>query len=123
METIKKLLPNGLTEIKIYYDNGNLYLHYFKDSKEKHQGEYKRFYENGNLEMSPAYDYGPLKGKTSKGEMNLPIVYHQVLELDGICGSILENKPNITPGEEGLKDMKLIEAIFKAAKTGKEIKV
>lgn len=80
-------------------------------------------YENGNLEMSPAYDYGPLKGKTSKGPMDLPIVYHQVLELDGICGSILENKPNITPGEEGLRDMKLIEAIFKAAKTGKEIKV
>jgi predicted dehydrogenase len=80
-------------------------------------------YENGDLQMSPAYDYGPLKGKTSKGEMTLPIVYHQVLQLDGICSDIINKKPIRTPGEEGLRDMKLIAAIFKAAKTGKEIKV
>ena len=80
-------------------------------------------YENGNLEMSPAFDYGPLKGKTSKGEMKFPIVHHQTLMLDGICGDIINNRPMRTPGEEGLKDMKIMAAVFKAAKTGKEVKL
>ena len=80
-------------------------------------------YENGNLEMSPAFDYGPLKGKTSKGEMKFPIVNHQTLMLDGICGDILNNRPIRTPGEEGLRDMKIMQAVFKAAKTGKEVKL
>ena len=80
-------------------------------------------YENGNLEMSPAFDYGPIKGKTSKGEMKFPIVHHQTLMLDGICGDILNNRPIRTPGEEGLKDMKIMKAVFEAAKTGKEVKL
>jgi predicted dehydrogenase len=29
-------------------------------------------YEKGNLEMEPAYDYGPLKGKTHLGQMDFP---------------------------------------------------
>lgn len=80
-------------------------------------------YENGNLEMSPAYDYGPLKGRTSKGEMKFPIVHHQTLMLDGICSDILNKRPIRTPGEEGLRDMKIMQAIFEAAKTGKEVKM
>jgi predicted dehydrogenase len=80
-------------------------------------------YENGNLEMSPAYDYGPLKGKTSKGEMDFPIVHHQTLMLDGICGDIINKRPIRTPGEEGLRDMKIMRAVFEAAKTGKEVKL
>ena len=80
-------------------------------------------YENGNLEMEPAYDYGPLKGKTNKGPMDFPITHHQTLEMDGIADSILNNKAIRTPGEEGLKDMIIMEAIVKAAKTGKEVKI
>lgn len=80
-------------------------------------------YENGNLEMSPAFDYGPLKGKTSKGDMNFPIVHHQTLMLDGICGDIINKRPMRTPGEEGLRDMKIMRAVFEAAKTGKEVKL
>lgn len=80
-------------------------------------------YENGNLEMSPAFDYGPLIGKTSKGEMKFLIVHHQTLMLDGISSDILNNRPMRTPGEEGLRDMKIMAAIFEAAKTGKEVKL
>ena len=80
-------------------------------------------YENGNLEMSPAFDYGPLKGKTSKGEMKFPIVHHQTLMLDGICNDILNNRPIRTSGEEGLRDMKIMQAVFEAANTGKEVKL
>jgi predicted dehydrogenase len=80
-------------------------------------------YENGNLEMSPAFDYGPLKGRTSKGEMKFPIVHHQTLMLDGICSDILNKRPIRTPGEEGLRDVKIMQAVFEAAKTGKEVRL
>ena len=80
-------------------------------------------YENGSLEMAPAYDYGPLKGTTSKGVMDFPVVHHQAYQMDAFADAILNNKPILTPGEEGLKDMIIIEAIKKAAKTGKEVKI
>jgi len=35
----------------------------------------------------------------------------------------MENKDPLTPGEEGLRDLKLMMAIYEAAKTGKTVKV
>lgn len=80
-------------------------------------------YENGNLEMQPAYDYGLIKGNTSKGPMDFPHTHHQTLMLDGIADSILNNKPFKISGEEGLKDQIIMEAIVKAVKTGKSVKI
>jgi predicted dehydrogenase len=80
-------------------------------------------YENGGLDLAPAYDYGPLKGSTNKGPLEMPVVHHQAYQMDGFADAILNNKPILTPGEEGLKDMIIIEAIKKAAKTGKEVKI
>ena len=36
---------------------------------------------------------------------------------------VLENKEPLTPGEEGLRDLRLMMAIYEAAKTGKTVKV
>jgi len=36
---------------------------------------------------------------------------------------VMENKEPLTPGEEGLRDMKILMAIYEAAKTGKTIKL
>jgi len=80
-------------------------------------------YEKGSLDLAPAYDYGPLKGSTSKGTMNQAVVHHQAYQMDGFADALLNNKPILTDGEEGLKDMIIIEAIKKAAKTGKEVKI
>jgi predicted dehydrogenase len=38
-----------------------------------------------------------------------------------IC--ILENTPSDADGEEGLKDMKVIEAIYRSINTGKKVSV
>ena len=35
----------------------------------------------------------------------------------------MNNTEPLTPGEEGLKDMKIIEAIYESARTGKPIKL
>jgi len=87
-----------------------------------------RFYaaaDEGFFELSPALSYGPFKGKTSEKELNFPVINQQKSQLDGICQLILENKPlpNHITGEEGLKDIKVINAIYKSAETGKKITI
>ena len=79
--------------------------------------------ENGFFEMSPAISYGPFKGRTSRGELKFPDINQQTAQLDGIAKLLLENKPlpaHIS-GEEGWKDMKVIDAIYEAAASGKKI--
>lgn len=85
-----------------------------------------RFYasaENGSFELSPAISYGPFKGKTSVEEFNFPVINQQAAQLDGIGKLIIAGQelPSHISGEEGLKDMRVIEGIYKAAETGKKI--
>jgi len=85
-----------------------------------------RFYasaDEGFFELSPALSYGPFVGRTSEKELKFPVINQQQSQLDGICKVLLENKklPNHITGEEGLKDIKVINAIYKSAETGKKI--
>lgn len=85
-----------------------------------------RFYataDEGTFELSPALSYGPYKGKTSQKELNSPPIQQQKTQMDEICKVLLENKqlPSHIAGEEGLKDIKVINAIYKAAATGKKV--
>lgn len=79
--------------------------------------------EKGFAELQPSTGYGPIKGRTNKGELNMPHVTHQTVQMDEMAGIILEGKQPVVPvdGEEGLKDLKIIDAIFLAAKTGKKV--
>lgn len=85
-----------------------------------------RFFLNGEkgfAELLPATGYGPIKGKTNKGELALPHRTHQTVQMDEMAGIILENKQPIVPvdGEEGVKDLKIIDGIYQAVKTGKRV--
>lgn len=85
-----------------------------------------RFYasaEKGSFELSPAISYGPFKGRTSEKEFNFPVINQQAAQLDGIGKLIINGQqlPSHISGEEGLKDMKVIEGIYKAAETGEKI--
>ena len=44
-------------------------------------------------------------------------------EMDHMASCVLENKQPHTPGEEGLQDHRLIEAIYESARTGRAVKV
>ncbi len=84
-----------------------------------------RFFLNGTegfAELYPATGYGPIQGRTSKGELTQPHVTHQTVQMDEMAGIILEGNKPIVPvdGEEAVKDLKIVDAIFKAAKTGKK---
>ena len=77
----------------------------------------------GSFQLSPAYGYGPLKGRTNEGELKMPVVHHQTVMMEGICKEFLETKrfPKHIDGYEGLRDMRILVAILEAAETGKRI--
>lgn len=87
-----------------------------------------KFFVNGDKgfgELQPSTGYGPIQGRTNKGELTHPHVTHQTVQMDEMAGIILDGKKPIVPvdGEEGLKDMKIIDAIFEAVKTGKRVEL
>jgi predicted dehydrogenase len=85
-----------------------------------------KFYLNGSkgwVEMQPSTGYGPIKGNTNKGPLELPHVTHQTVQMDEMAMIILNGKVSevAVDGKEGVKDMKIIDAIFKSIKTGKKV--
>lgn len=87
-----------------------------------------RFFLNGEkgfAEMQPSTGYGPIKARTNKDELTNPHVTHQTTQMDEMAAIILQGKKPVVPvdGEEGLKDLKLVDAIYLAAKTGKKVDV
>src|SRR5690606_32074924 len=79
--------------------------------------------EKGFAELQPSTGYGPIKGRTNKGELNYPHTTHQTIQMEKMAGIILGGEPSLIPvdGEEGLKDLKIIDAIYLAVRTGKKI--
>jgi len=81
--------------------------------------------EKGFAEMQPSTGYGPIRGRTHLGELNQPVTTHQTVQMDEMAEIIFNNKKPVVPvdGEEGVKDLKLIDAIYQAVKTGKKVEV
>jgi predicted dehydrogenase len=82
-------------------------------------------------DMSPAYGYrgNHLKWSHLDGEREIEIAPQIeekdqfALEMDHFAECILEGKTPHTPGEEGLKDHRIMEAIYESARTGRIVKV
>ncbi|MDB5121861.1 MAG: gfo/Idh/MocA family oxidoreductase [Sphingobacteriales bacterium] len=87
-----------------------------------------RFFLNGDkgfAEMQPSTGYGPIKGRTHKGELTQPHVTHQTVQMDEMAAIILSGKTPIVAvdGQEALKDLKIIDAIYLAVKTGQKVQL
>ncbi|HEY6979125.1 MAG TPA: Gfo/Idh/MocA family oxidoreductase [Chitinophagaceae bacterium] len=87
-----------------------------------------RFFLNGEqgfAELMPATGYGPIMGRTHKGELTQPHITHQTVQMEEMSAIILQGKQPLVPvnGEEALKDLKIIDAIYEATKTGKKIEL
>ena len=78
---------------------------------------------NGFAELHPATSYDPTRGLTHKGPLNFPDTIHQAVQMDEMAAIIFEGKKPLIPvnGEEGLKDIKVIEGIYKSAASGKTV--
>ena len=54
-------------------------------------------------------------------EWHIPAENQFTLEIDHFAECILQNQPPRTSGEEGLRDQKLMEALYQSARTGQMI--
>lgn len=79
--------------------------------------------ERGWAELEPAYKYSGIKGKTSDGEMPYPQVNQQAKQMDDFALAIKNNRPTPVPGEMGLQDVKILQAIYKAMETGERVTI
>jgi predicted dehydrogenase len=80
--------------------------------------------ERGTFGLNPAYNYGGARGTRSDGQLiNLPGINQFAAEMDDFAQCIMNNKPTKVPGEEGLRDVKIMMAIYESARTGKPVKL
>ncbi|PMD90388.1 glucose-fructose oxidoreductase [Siphonobacter sp. BAB-5405] len=81
-------------------------------------------YEKGWLKLEPQSGYLGNKGSMSDGtKIDFPIKNQQAKQLDEDCLAILNNTALIAPGEEGLRDIRVVEAIYKSVASGKSVKI
>lgn len=82
-----------------------------------------RFFLNGEkgfAELQPSTGYGPIEGRSFKGPIIATHITHQTVQMDEMADIILRGKQPIIPvdGEEGLKDLVIMQGIYEAVKSG-----
>jgi len=79
--------------------------------------------DKGSINMSPYSNYNGIKGKSPLGEIHFPyeVPRQQALQMDDDARSIKAGTPMLVPGEEGLRDIRIVEAIYQSAYTGKPV--
>ena len=79
--------------------------------------------DKGEIKMSPYSAYSGVQGSSPLGVINIPysIPWQQAKQMDDDALSIMQSKPMLVPGEEGLRDIRIVEAIYRSAATGKAV--
>lgn len=79
--------------------------------------------ENGWWKLDSAYGYSGQHGRTSEGEMNFPDVNQQVRQMDAFADCVMNNRQTRVPGEMGMRDVRIMMAIYEAARSGERIQL
>jgi predicted dehydrogenase len=79
--------------------------------------------EKGTFELTSAYNYSGQAGYTPDGPMNFPRVNQQAKQMDDFALAIKDNRLTPVPGEMGRRDVRIVEAIYEAMKTGKKVTI
>ena len=91
------------------------------------QNHYRVVATKGWFELEPATGYSGLRMRVHRGnateDRELPVRDHFALEMDHMSECVMDNKDPLTPGEEGLRDLRLMMAIYDAARSGQTVKV
>lgn len=79
--------------------------------------------DKGWMQLEPAYKYKGIKGRGNEGELNLPLVNQQAQQMDDFALCIKKGQPSKVPGEMGLRDVRILRAIYEAARTGQKVAI
>ena len=89
------------------------------------QNRYRVIATKGWFELEPATSYTGLRMKVRRNnateDRDLPQKDHFALEMDHMSECVLEGKDPLTPGEEGLRDLRIMMKIYEACRTGKAV--
>lgn len=78
--------------------------------------------ENGWYGLKPFQSYSGIRGTASDGsKLNKSIPNQQAKQMDDDALAIINNTDVLVPGEEGLRDIRIVEAIYKSAREGKRV--
>ncbi|MFI5138452.1 MAG: Gfo/Idh/MocA family oxidoreductase [Sphingobacteriales bacterium] len=75
--------------------------------------------EHGKFELGHAFGYGGIDGSVNGKQMPYPQIVQQAAQMDDFANCVTQHKQTRVPGEEGLKDMKVVDAIYKSLDSGK----
>lgn len=79
---------------------------------------------NGWYGLSPFQGYSGNKGETSDGKiLNATLPNQQAKQMDDDALSIMNKTPMLVPGEEGLKDIRVVEAIYRSVAEKRKVKI
>lgn len=85
-------------------------------------GKYRAHAQRGWFGLEPAFNYGGIRGRRSDHkDITFPQIDQFAAEMDDFSRCILENQDSRVAGEEGLRDVKVMMAIYEAARTGKAV--
>jgi predicted dehydrogenase len=77
--------------------------------------------ENGRFELTSAFNYSGQSGNTPAGEMKFAHVNQQALQMDDFADAIIKKRPSPVPGEMGRRDVRLLQSIYEAMRTGQRV--
>ncbi len=78
--------------------------------------------EKGWYKLAPFSMYNGVKGEASDGKkLDQYIENQQAKQMDDDALAIINKQPMLVPGVEGMKDIRIVEAIYKAAESGEKI--
>jgi glucose-fructose oxidoreductase len=79
---------------------------------------------DGWYKLAPFQSYSNIKGTTSDGvKLNASIPNQQALQMDNDSQAIIHDTPVLVPGEEGLKDIKVVEAVYRSVAENRKVKI
>jgi predicted dehydrogenase len=91
------------------------------------QNRYRAIATEGWFELEPATSYTGLRMRIHRDnaieEPELPVKDHFALEIDHMSECVMQDKEPLTAGEEGLRDLKIMTAIYESARFSKPVKV
>ena len=79
--------------------------------------------ERGEIKMEPYQAYGGVQGSSPLGKIDFPyqVPFQQAKQMDDDAMAIMQKKPMMVPGEEGLRDIRIVQAIYKSAASGSRV--
>ena len=81
-------------------------------------------FEKGSYTLSPFQAYSGINGQTSDGiKLNAKIPHQQAKQMDDDAMAIMKKAKPIVPGEEGLKDIRIVEAIYRSVREKKRVAI